>query len=101
MKSFAVVLASLPLIAASNEAAAACRNLPGDAGWPSEADWKAQLPGSVARGVQKAMLHPDYRIEAKSVDDVIAAVKFASMHNVRLTAIHSGHDGLGRYVEDG
>lgn len=98
MKPFAMMLASLPVIAASSEAAAACRNLPGDAGWPSEADWKAQLPGSTARGAQKAMLHPDYRMDPKSVDDVIAAVKFASMHNVRLTAIHSGHDGLGRYV---
>jgi hypothetical protein len=98
MKSFAIIAASLPFITASFDDAAACRNLPGDAGWPSEADWKAQLPGSIARGPQKAFLHPDYRIEAKSVDDVIAAVKFASMHNVRLTAIHSGHDGLGRYV---
>lgn len=93
MKSFALVLASLPLIAALN-----CRNIPGDAGWPSESNWKTQLPGSVARGAQKKYLHPDYRIEAKSVEDVIAAVKFASKYNVRLTAIHSGHDGLGRYV---
>ncbi|KAE9986204.1 hypothetical protein EG327_004419 [Venturia inaequalis] len=91
MKSFALVLASLPLIAALN-----CRNIPGDAGWPSESNWKTQLPGSVARGAQKKYLHPDYRIEAKSVEDVIAAVKFASKYNVRLTAIHSGHDGLGR-----
>jgi hypothetical protein len=98
MKSFALILASLPFIAGSSEAAAVCRNIPGDAGWPSDSDWKAQLPGSTARGAQKAFLHPDYRIEAKSVDDVVAAVKFASMHNVRLTAIHSGHDGLGRYV---
>ncbi|TID20736.1 Low-affinity potassium transport protein [Venturia nashicola] len=96
MKSVALVLALVPFVAASKEAAAACRNIPGDSGWPSEADWKAQLPGSVARGAQKKYLHPDYRIDAKSVDDVIAAVKFASKHNVRLTAIHSGHDGLGR-----
>lgn len=96
MKSFALALASLPLIVSAKEAAATCRNIPGDAGWPAEAEWKTQLPGSVARGVQKTYLHPDYRIDAKTVDEVIAAVKFASKHNIRLTAIHSGHDGLGR-----
>lgn len=101
MRSFAVIVASLPFIAAQSaqagtKAAAACRNLPGDASWPSDADWTSQLPKAVKRGAQKKMLHPDYRIDAKTVDDVIAAVKFTGLHNIRLSAIHSGHDGLGR-----
>jgi hypothetical protein len=104
MKSLAVFAASLPFIAAqgvqsSVKAEAACRYLPGDAAWPSESDWKTQLPKAIKQGPsKKGLLHPDYRLDVKTVDDVISAVKFAGLHNIRLSAIHSGHDGLGRYA---
>jgi hypothetical protein len=103
MKSLTVIAASLPFIAAvpqnaQSAAKAACKLLPADSSWPSGNDWKQHLPAAVARGPQQSGLaHPDYRLEAKNVDDVISAVKFAAMHNIRLSAIHSGHDGLARY----
>ena len=100
MKTLPILAAALPLISAQASqiaANAACKLLPVDAGWPSEADWKAALPGAVARGPQKAVTRPDYRMRAKTVDDVVNAVKFAAKNNIRLSAIASGHDGLARY----
>ncbi|KAK7058069.1 FAD-binding domain-containing protein, partial [Favolaschia claudopus] len=39
---------------------------------------------------------PLYAVEAETVADVQAAVKFANSHNLRLTIQSSGHDYLGR-----
>jgi histidinol phosphatase-like PHP family hydrolase len=103
MKYFAVLVAALPLTLATPQSAqkagpagSACKPLAADNNFPKAEDWKAALPAAVARGPQKALAHPDYRLEAKTPEDVINAVKFASKHNVRLSAIASGHDGLGR-----
>lgn len=102
MKYSAVLAVSLPLVAAfpqtSQKAASACRILAEEPTFPKAEVWKAELPNAVARGPQKKLLHPDYRLNAKTVDEVVSAVKFAAKHNVRLSAIHSGHDGLGRYA---
>ncbi|KAF1815079.1 hypothetical protein P152DRAFT_480166 [Eremomyces bilateralis CBS 781.70] len=77
-------------------APAGCKLLPGDANWPADTVWKQALPEVVARGPQENITRPDYRIDAESSADVIAAVKFASQHNVRLSILNSGHDFLGR-----
>ncbi|KAJ7453665.1 FAD-binding domain-containing protein [Mycena galericulata] len=39
---------------------------------------------------------PVYSVEAETVSDIQAAVKFASTHNLRLAVKSSGHDYLGR-----
>lgn len=39
--------------------------------------------------------HPQYRLEATNVQDVIAAVKFAKEHNIRISILNSGHDFQG------
>ncbi|KAJ6486820.1 FAD-binding domain-containing protein [Mycena sanguinolenta] len=39
---------------------------------------------------------PVYSVEAETVADVQAAVKFASQYNLRLVIKSTGHDGLGR-----
>ncbi|KAJ7489293.1 FAD-binding domain-containing protein [Mycena latifolia] len=39
---------------------------------------------------------PIYSVEAEEVEDIQAAVKFASKHNLRLAVKSSGHDYLGR-----
>jgi FAD/FMN-containing dehydrogenase len=100
MKYLTVVAAALPLTYAipqtAQKAGSSCKVLAEDSTFPKAEDWKAALPAAVARGPQKALAHPDYRFNVKTPDDVIKAVKFAAQHNIRLTAIASGHDGLGR-----
>ncbi|KAJ7182940.1 FAD-binding domain-containing protein [Mycena crocata] len=39
---------------------------------------------------------PNYSVEAQTVEDIQAAVKFASKHNLRVVIKSSGHDYLGR-----
>ncbi|KAF7377572.1 FAD-binding domain-containing protein [Mycena sanguinolenta] len=39
---------------------------------------------------------PLYSVEAETVEDIQAAVKFSSAHNLRVVLKSSGHDGLGR-----
>jgi hypothetical protein len=100
MKYFTVFAAVLPLAQAvpqtAQKAGSSCKILAADSTFPKAEDWKSALPAAVARGPQKALAHPDYRFDVKTPDDVITAVKFAAQHNIRLTAIASGHDGLGR-----
>jgi hypothetical protein len=100
MKYSTVLAVSLPLAAAfpqtNQKAASACRILAEEPTFPKADAWKAELPNAVARGPQQKLLHPDYRLDVKTPEEVISAVKFAAKHNVRLSAIHSGHDGLGR-----
>jgi histidinol phosphatase-like PHP family hydrolase len=103
MKYYTVLVAALPLTLASPQTAqkagpagTACKALAADNTFPKAEEWKAALPAAVARGPQKALAHPDYRFEVKTPEDVVNAVKFAAKHNIRLSAIASGHDGLGR-----
>jgi hypothetical protein len=100
MKYFTIFAAALPLTHAvpqtAQKAGSSCKILAADGTFPKAEEWKAALPAAVARGPQKALAHPDYRLDVKTPEDVINAVKFASKHNLRLSAIASGHDGLGR-----
>jgi hypothetical protein len=73
-----------------------CKKLPTDADWPSADVVQEELPGWEAPMPDGKMKHPDYIYEAKSVNSVRRAVKFASKHNIRLSIINSGHDFLGR-----
>ncbi|KAL1592216.1 hypothetical protein SLS59_009872 [Nothophoma quercina] len=74
-----------------------CRKLNTDSDWPSVETWKEALPGVVAgKGSDKYGTIPDYRLQAKSVEDVQQAVRFASQHNIRLAVITTGHDQLMR-----
>jgi FAD/FMN-containing dehydrogenase len=90
-----VSLTSLFYTVSADLAAAQCKTVPGDPNWPEAAKWMT-LPNVVARGVQQSMARPDYRVAAKSVEDVQKAVTFAKTNNIRLSVIFSGHDGLGR-----
>lgn len=74
-----------------------CKVIAGDSAWPSAEEWQKAMPGKLLREKStKAAKHPDYRIEATTPEDVVAAVKFAAKHNVRLSVINSGHDFMGR-----
>jgi hypothetical protein len=78
---------------------AGCRILPGDQKWPTDAEWKAALPGVIKRGEQKQdATRPDYHLSARSPADVQRAVNFASKHDIRLSVITTGHDFLSRCV---
>jgi hypothetical protein len=103
MKLFALLLAVRIAATApqsSSTAAQGCKLIPGDKNWPEKAVWQSSLPNVLTRAASRRnQSHPDYKISAKSVTDVQAAVKFASTHNVRLSILNSGHDFLGRYVE--
>jgi hypothetical protein len=43
--------------------------------------------------------HPDLVVKAEDSKDVVAAVKFANEHNLRLVVKNTGHDFLGRYAK--
>ncbi|KAF7324646.1 FAD-binding domain-containing protein [Mycena kentingensis (nom. inval.)] len=129
-----------------------CRNIPGDAGYPSAATWAAfnasisgrlvnvvpsakycagiggcsdaQWTSAIFRGAIPGAMDqvnweqgydlepaslclrngttcgqgdvPIYSVEAETVKDVQAAVKFATKHNLRLVVKSTGHDYLGR-----
>src|SRR5580704_15214839 len=73
-----------------------CTVIPGDPEWPSVAIWKQELPGAKEQESKGKQKHTTYRIEVKRVDEVTAAINFASKYNLRLTLLNSGHDFLGR-----
>ncbi|KAF2399612.1 FAD-binding domain-containing protein [Trichodelitschia bisporula] len=95
MRSLTLSLSFLALLGPA-AAAANCKAIPSDPSFPAADVWKAALPNAKARGPQTIPTRPDYRLEAASVVDVKAAVDFARKHNVRLSLITSGHDGLAR-----
>jgi len=74
-----------------------CRKLPKDPDWPNPEIWEAALPGVIP--IQQNSTTgplPNYRFRAHSIEDVQAAVRFATEQNVRLSVITTGHDQLGR-----
>ncbi|WP_456790402.1 FAD-binding protein [Bradyrhizobium sp. USDA 4472] len=111
--------------------AAASRPRPGQAGWPSDADWSALnqatagrltrvTPPNLAPAEAKQLLanpfyigdqpgltessgwfeawrsEPSaYMVAAESAADVVAAVRFAKAHNLRLVVKGRGHSYLG------
>lgn len=76
---------------------AACKVIPGDKDWPTDQVWTKEIPGVVKSDpVRGKITRPDWVVNAKSVEDVQAAVNFAAKHNVRVSIINSGHDFLGR-----
>ncbi|KAL1595301.1 hypothetical protein SLS60_009991 [Paraconiothyrium brasiliense] len=92
----AVLLSSILGIQAATTPAG-CRRLKTDAGWPTHAQWEAALPGVVAtNGSDQHGPLPDYRLQARSIEDVQKAVRFAKDHNVRLSVLTTGHDQLQR-----
>jgi hypothetical protein len=74
-----------------------CRKLNTDYNWPDVSTWEIALPGVFAtEGSDEYSTIPDYRLQAKSVEDVQQAVRFAKEHNIRLSIITTGHDQLMR-----
>ena len=68
----------------------------GDSDWPNPEIWKRELPGVTPRQFSLNSFHPDYRLSARTVQDVQNAVKFAAKYRVRLSIVNSGHDYMGR-----
>jgi hypothetical protein len=81
-----------PIFKASTITPVGCRKNATDVDWPTPAEWKAALPGVVARASSLAasVVRPDYHFNAMIVADVQAAVKFCAQRNIRLTIINSG-----------
>lgn len=99
LKFLACLAASAPSHSQSTSSPgpSGCRKLNTDLDWPSPDVWRAEIPGVLPQNNSDAHGSlPDYRLRAKSVSDVQAAVRFASKYNIRLTAISTGHDQLGR-----
>ncbi|KAJ4300816.1 hypothetical protein N0V90_002904 [Kalmusia sp. IMI 367209] len=95
----AISLLSITLCAQSRVTTtpAGCRKLKTDVDWPSHAQWEAALPGVIA--TNGSDIHgplPNYRLQAKSVEDVRKAVRFAKDHNIRLSVLTTGHDQMLR-----
>lgn len=82
---------------AATKAYKTCRKLPKDPDWPSPEIWEAALTGVVpiqANSTTGPL--PNYRFRAHSIEEVQAAVRFATEHNIRLAVVTTGHDQLGR-----
>lgn len=75
-----------------------CKALANDVDWPTEAEWKKTFPNLVLRpkNLAQGVGRPDYKVRARTYEDVVATVKFAAEKNIRLSVITSGHDFLGR-----
>ena len=73
-----------------------CKAIPGDSAWPAPATWTQELPGAKEQKPAKGVEHANYRFDVNSVNQVIAAIKFAKRYNVRLSILNSGHDFHGR-----
>jgi hypothetical protein len=94
---FVILLASAAARAAPSDGE--CKPIPGDSTWPADSVWTQELPGIVKSPPQKgSTTRPDFVYTVKQPADVQAAIKFVGKHNVRLSIINSGHDFLGRYV---
>jgi hypothetical protein len=79
------------------QVAPACKPNPGDPHWPADDVWQKELPNlEKAPAANGKSTRADYTVTAKEPADVIAAVKFAAKHNVRLSIFNSGHDFHGR-----
>ncbi|KAF2422745.1 FAD-binding domain-containing protein [Tothia fuscella] len=76
--------------------AATCLILPSDPEWPERAVWRTAMREIEKGKSTPEKKHPDYRLEATTVDEVIAAVNFAKQHRVRFSILNSGHDFHGR-----
>jgi hypothetical protein len=85
---------SVPTIQKTN-APTHCKKLPTDADWPPPEIWKAELKSANVL-MPDELKHPQYILEAKTVQHVQDAVKFTAKYNIRLSIINSGHDFLGR-----
>lgn len=73
-----------------------CKVMKGDDGWPAESVWEEELSNVVETPAYGEEIHPDYFVEAASVEDVQKAVNFGAKYNVRFSVINSGHDFNGR-----
>jgi hypothetical protein len=90
-------LTSSSTVQAKSPAPSNCRKLSTDSDWPTDDVWKSELPGIEKVEPNQKAKHPDWNYDAKTVQHVQKAVKFAAKHNVRLTIINTGHDFMNRY----
>jgi hypothetical protein len=72
-----------------------CKKLSTDSDWPADQVWKAELTGIEPREPNQKLKHPDWTYEAKTVEHVQKAVRFAAKHNVRLSIFNTGH---GKFI---
>jgi hypothetical protein len=71
---------------------ASCKLLSTDPTWPAAALWRQAMPEVEKFVVKGTKKHPNWRLDATSVEEVLAAVKFAANNNIRLSILNSGHD---------
>jgi hypothetical protein len=73
-----------------------CKIISSDPAWPAPVKWKQELPGVKEQKPGQGIKHANYRFDVNSVDQVIAAIKFAKKYKIRLSILNSGHDFHGR-----
>jgi FAD/FMN-containing dehydrogenase len=79
-----------------NVTADSCKTISGDASWPAKSEWRKAMPEIETTKVKGNWKRPDYRLDATTVAEVIAAVNFTREHRIRLSILASGHDFVGR-----
>lgn len=70
----------------------ACKILATDLAWPAPSLWQQAMPEVEKVAAKGEKKRPNFRLDATSVDEVLAAVKFAANNNIRLSILNSGHD---------
>lgn len=73
-----------------------CKTIAGDTAWPPKSEWRKAMPEIETQKSKGNWKQPNYRLDATTVDEVIAAVNFTREHGIRLSIIASGHDFVGR-----
>ncbi|QDS68944.1 hypothetical protein FKW77_008585 [Venturia effusa] len=91
--SFSVLLATSHAVPAGPDA---CKVLATDPTWPAQSVWRQAMPEVEKVALKGNKKRPNFRLEATTVDEVVAAVKFAASNNIRLSILNSGHDFHGR-----
>jgi FAD/FMN-containing dehydrogenase len=83
-------------LAQSNTTAETCKTISGDASWPAKSEWRKAMPEIETQKPKGTWKQPNYRLDATTVAEVIAAINFTREHNIRLSILASGHDFVGR-----
>jgi FAD/FMN-containing dehydrogenase len=79
-----------------NLSTASCKTILGDESWPEKSVWRKAMPEIELQKAKANWKQPNYRLDATTIDEVSAAVKFTNEHNIRLSILNSGHDFIGR-----
>jgi FAD/FMN-containing dehydrogenase len=79
-----------------NNTTSSCKTISGDSSWPAKSEWRKAMPNIETQKPKANWKQPEFRLDATTVAEVVAAVNFTREHKIRLSILASGHDFVGR-----